>query len=134
MVQDLLQTIQDQILQSCEGDLGPLSRGCLTQLQTLKLGCFRGDLSPLSTLIQLQLLDLFGFTEGDLSPLSTLTHLQYLNLNCFHEGDLSPLSALTQLQSLNLKEFVGGDLLPLPEEFFLIKETYGGDEARRLSS
>ena len=55
------------------------------------------DLSPLSDLVNLQLLDISDTQVTDLSPLSNLVNLQVLNISITKVTDLSPLSFLTNL-------------------------------------
>jgi internalin A len=95
-------------------DLSALSG--LTGLQILDLsGTGVADLSPLLGLTVLQWLNLYGcWGVTDLSPLSGLTILQSLNLNgCWDLTDLAALSGLTVLQNLNLSRTDVTDLSPL---------------------
>lgn len=82
-------------------DLSPLSE--LTSLEVLNLDIQRvTDLSPLRYLTNLRVLSLNDNLVTDLSPLSYLTNLEVLNLNNNRVSDLSPLSSLTNLQRLYL--------------------------------
>ena len=92
-----------------KGDLTPLKN--LTQLQSLKIYRVKGDLTPLKNLTQLQSLKITWF-NGNLTPLSNLTQLQSLILKRFR-GNLTPLSNLTQLQSLELWDYNGDNITPL---------------------
>jgi len=71
------------------------------------------DLTPLSTLINLQKLYLYGTSVSDLTPLSTLINLQYLDLNDTRVRDISPLSTLTELRVLDLAYDDIDDITPL---------------------
>jgi hypothetical protein len=60
------------------------------------------DVSPLSSLIALEWLELTGTRVEDLAPLKGLTALRYLNLSMTEVRDLEPLERLTRLQTLGL--------------------------------
>ena len=88
----------------------------LMQLTHLGLGSTNlsdSDLSLLSALTSLVVLDLGVNQISDLSPLSTLTSLTYLGLGDNQISDVSPLSALTSLTKLDLQYNQISDLTPL---------------------
>lgn len=72
----------------------------LTHLQLAN--CSLSTLAPLSTLTQLEVLDLSDNFVSDLTPLSGCTALQELNLQSNGISDVQPLSSLTSLRILNL--------------------------------
>ncbi len=71
------------------------------------------DLCPLSALVNLQRLNIWGSYVNDLSPLSSLANLQELNVSHTAVTDLSPLSCLANLQELNVSYTPVIDLSPL---------------------
>ena len=71
------------------------------------------NLSPLSCLGKLQVLDVSMTKVTNLSPLTNLGSLQQLNISSTPVTDLSPLSGLTNLQELNVHRTSVIDLLPL---------------------
>jgi len=96
-------------------DLAPLSS--LTSLRALSFvdAAVGNNLSPLSTLTNLEFLELFepdgtsiSSTPLNLSPLSNLTNLEYLILFSSQISDLRPLG------SLNLSELVVSTIVQLP--------------------
>ena len=70
----------------------PLSK--LTKLKSLCVNDNKelDDLSPLSSLIRLQLLEMRGTQVSELSPLSSLIGLKRLDMSDTQVSDLSPLS------------------------------------------
>lgn len=78
----------------------------LTNLTELELPCGLQDISPLSSLTNLQYLYLENNQISDFSALSNLTNLRSLTLYNNHISDISALSSalsgLTNLKSLNL--------------------------------
>jgi Leucine-rich repeat (LRR) protein len=71
------------------------------------------DLSPLTSLAQLQSLDVSNTQVADLIPLSDLAQLRELDVRYAKVADLTPLAGLSQLQSLNVSEMPIDDLTPL---------------------
>ncbi|MDO9269834.1 MAG: COR domain-containing protein [Methylobacter sp.] len=71
------------------------------------------DLSPLSALSCLQVLDVFNSKVADLSPLSGLNDLQTLYIGHTKVTDLSPLAGLTGLRKLYVFDTLVTDLSPL---------------------
>ena len=71
------------------------------------------DLSPLSDLTALTLLDLEGNNISDISPLSGLTNLVVLRLAKNNISDISPLSGLTNLFFVGLWDNLISDISPL---------------------
>ncbi|PHR99508.1 MAG: hypothetical protein COA78_24910 [Blastopirellula sp.] len=71
------------------------------------------DLSPLSDLMQLELLDIDGANVTDLTPLAKLINLRVLKLDTLEAKDLSPLSDLTQLEELHIVGSGFTDITPL---------------------
>ena len=72
------------------------------------------DISPLSSLTDLESFTLTCNRVADFSPLSHLRNLTHMSLSCKNISDLSPLSGLTNLMSLNLYRCESvSDLLPL---------------------
>jgi len=95
-------------------DLSPLSS--LTNLQRLDLKFNNiSDLSPLSSLTNLEVLSLKINNISDLSPLAGLTNLEYLDLGNNNISDISPMSGLTNLEYLSLVMNNISDLSPLVE-------------------
>ncbi len=93
-------------------DLSPLST--LTDLQFLSFSNNQiADLSPLSALTDLQFLFFSSNQIVDLSPLSALSDLQHLSCSINQIADLSPLSALTDLQKFSCSNNQIIDLSPL---------------------
>ena len=84
----------------------------LHKLRRLTLGVI-SDLRPLTGLINLMYLDLFGNNLTDLSPLAGLVNLTYLDLSANRIGDLSPLAGLVNLTHLDLSANRISDLRPL---------------------
>jgi GTPase SAR1 family protein len=92
-------------------DLSPLSG--LLNLQMLYCNSTRvSDLSPLSELLNLQTLNCTDTLVTDLSPLAGLLNLQTLDCSC-NVTDLSPLAGLLNLQTLSCSETEVADLSPL---------------------
>ena len=89
------------------------------------------DLTPLSSLTNLLVLQLGGSNVSDLTPLSGLTGLQTLWLHRTSVSDLTPLSSLTTLNELVLSVNELSDLEPLaglggePVKALLLKRRYG---------
>ena len=89
-------------------DVSPLSG--LTNLTYLSLGAISEDfgpqkftnVAPLSTLVNLTDLRLYGNDITDITPLSTLVNLQQLYLLSNDISDISPLAGMTQLELLDL--------------------------------
>ncbi len=95
-------------------DLTPLSS--LTQLQRLFLtNTQTRDLTPLSSLTELQWLDLDNTQVSDLTPLAKFTRLQILSADNTQVSDLTPISKLTKLLELSLVSTQTHDLTPLSE-------------------
>jgi internalin A len=112
----------ERILSSCTelsvysyrdiSDLSPLST--LTNLNKLWISDNQiSDLSPLSTLTNLTKLKSGSNQISELSPLSGLTNLTQLGISNNQISDLSPLSTLTNLTELNLYVNQISDLRPL---------------------
>jgi hypothetical protein len=83
-------------------DLRPISE--LTKIEDLSLtqNWTIEDISPLSNLINLKILDLEGNPIKDISALSSLTKLTELELARVKVSDLTPLSRLYNLEELDL--------------------------------
>ena len=71
-------------------------------IKGLELGYRGKSISPLSSYVALQTLDLCYTTVEDISPLSSCTALQTLGLNHTPIADISPLSSCTALLKLGL--------------------------------
>ena len=71
------------------------------------------DISPLSTLYNLETLTLNQNKISDLSPLSGLTNLTELDVHHNYFTDVSPLSGLINLRRLALRENAISDISPL---------------------
>jgi NACHT conflict system protein/NACHT domain-containing protein/Leucine Rich Repeat (LRR) protein len=90
-------------------DLSPLSG--LSSLQVLDLSDTPvSDVSALSGLSSLQRLDLIGTPVSDVSALSGLSSLQQLDLSGTPVSDVSALSGLSSLQQLDLDETPVSDI------------------------
>ncbi len=95
-------------------DLSPLRS--LINLQVLTVPETEvSDLTPLSSLVNLRVLDISETNVSDLSPLKGLVNLQSLDLWHSQVNDLSPLTALVNLQELNVLHTYVDDLSPLKE-------------------
>ena len=108
---------------------------CFPNIKKLNLGEFKGDLTPLKNLTQLQSLKIYR-VKGDLTPLKNLTQLQSLKITWFN-GNLTPLSNLTQLQTLELWDYNGNNIKPLKNMTQLQSLTlsnYNGDNIKPLSN
>ena len=93
-------------------NLSPLSG--LTSLEVLNLGSNDiSDVSPLSDLTNLTTLFLDNNWLSDVSPLSGLTNLTTLSLNNNNISNVSPLSGLTNLTTLSLDNNNIYDVSPL---------------------
>ena len=86
----------------------------LKDLTELRLG-YRGitDLTPLSSLTKLAVIDLDSNEITDLTPLAGLTNLTWLILKSNKITDLTPLADLTNLEVLYLNNNYITDLTPL---------------------
>ncbi|MEX0792647.1 MAG: leucine-rich repeat domain-containing protein [Pirellulaceae bacterium] len=73
------------------------------------------DLTPLSGLERLQLIDLSDHQIKSVAPLENLSELQYLNLSGNQVEDLKPLAGLKKLNSLYLGRNKIQDVSPLAE-------------------
>ncbi len=71
------------------------------------------DISPLSRLINLETLDLYGNKVSDISPLAKLTNLRVLGLRDNEISDIPPLSRLINLETLDLYGNKVTDISPL---------------------
>ena len=93
-------------------DLLPLSS--LTNLESLDLARNNiTDVSALSSLTNLESLDLYINNITDVSALSSLTNLESLNLARNSISDIPPLAELTRLDTLNLASNSISDISPL---------------------
>jgi hypothetical protein len=93
-------------------DLSPLSH--LLNLQLLSIENTEvSDLSPLAGLAALQSLSVWDMPVSDLSPLAGLAALQALDVGQTLVSDLSPLAGLVALQAINIKDTPVSDLSPL---------------------
>ena len=94
-------------------DLSPLSG--LTSLVDLQLACTEvSDLSPLSSLIHLNSLQIWGCRGiTDISFVSSLKELQNFQVSGNYVSDISPLAELPEIQYLNLDKNVIQDISPL---------------------
>jgi len=91
-----------------------------------------GDLSPLSRLTNLELLDLHWDTAMDITPISNLFKLKTLKLGNEYEysaiNDLSPLANLTEMKDLDLGANGISDISPLSRMMNLKElELYGNN-------
>ncbi len=91
---------------------------CFSKLKSLKkLSLNQGgdfyDLSPLTSLIALEELNVRWSEVSNLSPLAALSNLQRLDLSRTHVSDLAPLSALTHLSTLHIILTEVSDLTPI---------------------
>jgi len=91
------------------------------------------DLSPLSNLTLLQLLDISGTKVTKLSPLSGLMQLRSLNVSYTPITKLGPLSGLMQLRSLNVSYTPITDLSPLSNLTHLQSLDVSGTKVTKLS-
>ena len=93
-------------------DISPLSG--LTELQILDLSGGRiTDITALSPLLALQTLDLTNTRVSDITPLVSLSSLRWLNLNRTQVSDVTALASLSTLHSLYLKSTQVSDITPL---------------------
>lgn len=93
-------------------DLTPISR--ISNLRVLNLNNTQvGDLSPLSSLHSLQVLLLNNTPVSDLTPLSGMNDLHRLHLDHSRVKDLSGLSGLIELKNLLLHGTLVKDMKPL---------------------
>ncbi|MEJ2541743.1 MAG: SUMF1/EgtB/PvdO family nonheme iron enzyme [Gemmatimonadota bacterium] len=113
-IRTLLNLTEVSIMTCGFTDISPLTG--LTNLTSLTLYRCTGipDFTALSTLTNLQRLDLSQSGIPNLSPLATLTRLEYLDLAEAAIRDLSPLAGLTSLSYLNFDmNYVLRDVQPL---------------------
>lgn len=94
-------------------DLSPLSN--MKELKLLDLNTNDGltDISALSTVTNLEQLNLSGFQGRDLSPLSTLTQLRVLKIGYSAVTNIGPLSSLVNLETLDLERVQVDDFTPI---------------------
>jgi hypothetical protein len=71
------------------------------------------DLAPLSSMVNIQELNLFSSKLTDLSPISGLVELKTLNMKSVPIRDLTPIAGLTLVESLDVTDTEANDLLPL---------------------
>jgi len=94
------------------GDLSLISR--LTNLQILNCYSTRvSDLSPIAGLANLQELYCRSTLINNLNPISGLTNLQQLYCDSRQVSDLSPIAGLTNLQKINCSNTQVSDLDPI---------------------
>ena len=98
-------------------DIAPLAG--LSGLQALNLGGLArdgrrlADLTPLSSLVNLQVLVLYENELQDLAPLSGLVNMEELSLDTNSVSDLTPLAGMEKLRILNIAHTAVSDLSPL---------------------
>lgn len=93
-------------------DLSPLTS--LSNLQRLFLAKTAvTDLAPLTPLAKLQTLSLFGTAVADLSPLAALPNLQSLTFGDTAVLDLSPLATLPRLETMYFSGTAVADVSPI---------------------
>lgn len=93
-------------------DLSPLST--LVQLESLRASVNKvSDLTPLAKLTKLDRLDLGRTGARDLKPLAGLVNLTELQLDDTEVSDLTPLAACTKMEKLSIKRTQVKDLTPL---------------------
>ena len=98
-------------------DIAPLAG--LSGLQALNLGGLArdgrrlADLTPLSSLVNLQVLVLYENELQDLAPLSGLVNMEELSLDTNSVSDLTPLAGMEKLRILNIAHTAVSDLTPL---------------------
>lgn len=86
----------------------------LTNLTVLDLsGTKVYDLTPVSKLINLRVLHFDNTMVGDLSPIRNLTNLEHLDLSGTKIFDLSPISNLFNLKNLRIAKTDISDLVPV---------------------
>ena len=113
-------------------DLTPLSS--LTGLQMLDIsGTQVNELSPLTGLTSLRTLEFWLTKVRDLNPLTSLTDLVQLNVGGTQVNDLSPLTGLTNLNRLYAWQTNVSDLNPLTGLTNLQQLTVGGTQVNDLS-
>jgi len=78
----------------------------LFQLKKLRLGITDGNLEPLSTLVNLEVLSLKWYKNGDLSPLSTLKKLRQLELSSYERGNLGFIEGMKNLNYFDISSHV----------------------------
>jgi hypothetical protein len=110
-----LQQFHDEAFGNTFTDLSPLSG--LTQLKLVEVfnddALTSDDLAPLATLPALQIVALFNAPITDVSPLGGLTNLTSLQLSGNQISDISPLSGLTKLTDLGVGNNRVSDVSPL---------------------
>ena len=90
------------------GDISPLSN--LTSLDVLNLwGNPISDITPLSGLIGLRSLSIGDCGLSDISSIANLTDLRDPTITSTQIGDISVLESLTKLEQLNLGDKWGGN-------------------------
>lgn len=87
----------------------------LTNLEYLQLACVNvSDISPLSNLTSLKGLVLWGDKRiEDISPLASLTNLEAVELKNNFIGDLTPLAGLSKLNYVDVSNNIIVDVSPL---------------------
>lgn len=93
-------------------DLTPLST--LAQLESLRASLNKvSDLTPIARLVKLDRLDIGRTAVTDLKPIATLVNLTELSIDGTEVSDLSPLASMTKLEKLSMKKTQVKDLSPL---------------------
>lgn len=86
----------------------------LPNLKRLRLNnVYVSDLTPISSMINLESLDIVNMENLDLSPLKKLHNLKKLNLTNTPISDISSLSKLTNLKTLDLWDTKVIDISPI---------------------
>lgn len=96
----IIQSVIRETLRKPTGSLTPADRQQITELYLIDLDIT--DLSTLSDLPRLKVLNLRGNRVADLRPLAGLTHLEKLGLDGNRVTDLTPLRGLKKLAVLEL--------------------------------
>jgi internalin A len=90
------------------------------------------NLDPLSSLVNLTMLNLKGQPINDLRPLAGLSALQILNISDTQVSDLTPLSRLLALQLLYVSDTRVTDLTPLANLLSITKLDISGTQVKNL--
>lgn len=127
---DLLEITDLSLAWSLWGDFNLEDLKHLKNLETLDISFldYNFDLNPISNLIKLRELNLFGNTIDDISSLQRLTNLTSLNLATNDISNVDPLSNLTNLEELRLNGNRITDIKPLSNMINLETLMVGGNK------
>ena len=71
------------------------------------------DISPLSNLSNMKMLNLSGLRCEDMSPLASLSRLEWLSISYTFVKDIGPLAGLTSLMALYMENVIVNDFTPI---------------------